>query len=264
MNYIRITFFLVTFLWCKNIVSAQGDVNCNEIINFCNKKLPKTESAKDSLFYMKNLALAYFDCSNFEEAFFWYQKSYLIDTGDLNIKFDMALSASKSGKYSTAITIYRDLQNSEIDDCSLAIGLGNTFYKAGMFEESIEVYNDYYARCSFDLVFLNNLGVALIETNDFKESEVILKQASELDKSSVQTIRNMAYLYLMNGNYMKAKNLIDIVFEDNPKDKFVNYYLGLYYENTNEHNLACKYYKEASELGHPESTSKFKLKCKNK
>lgn len=263
MFYCRIlTLFLIAFLLVTKAVSAQGgDVNCNEIITLCKSKLPRVESREDSLFYMKNLALAYLNCSNFEEAFTWYEKSYKMDSTDLSIKFDMALSASRAKKYLTAIRIYRDLQNSEIDDCSLAIGLGNALYKAGMIEESIETYEDYYPKCSSDIVFLNNLGISLIETNHFKEAEDILKQATEIDTGSFLTTRNLAYLYLMNENFTQAKELLDMLLQDNPKDKFLNYYLGLYYENNGKYKLACRYYKEASKLGHLESSGKFTLIC---
>jgi Flp pilus assembly protein TadD len=151
----------------------------------------------------------------------------------------LASSLKNIGKASQAISIFKNILDSNADDGEAMFGLANAYLELKHYDDAITYYKKLIRLSSDNVEAYNNLGIALLAIQDFKEAEYFLKKSLELKFNNASTHNNLGIVLCAKGkfkaaeesfltairinhNYLQGyKNLADLYFLVGKKRKLV-------------------------------------------
>ena len=97
--------------------------------------------------------------------------------------------------------------------------IGEALYQFGKTEKALAFYSKADELASYYPDFKNKKGVALFTLNDMPSAEKLFQQAIAENPKFVPAINNLGYLYLLQGNTVKANDLFDRALSLDPDDE---------------------------------------------
>ncbi|MGI8543291.1 MAG: tetratricopeptide repeat protein, partial [Aridibacter sp.] len=108
---------------------------------------------------------------------------------------------------------------------------GVQLYNQKQYNEAIKVFKQAtkHKETKEDSRIWNHLGLSYIQISDTKNARKALETAVKLDSQSVAYKANLAYVYLVEGEFNKALSESEDAIKLNPQDINANYFRGLSY-----------------------------------
>ena len=113
-----------------------------------------------------------------------------------------------------------------------------------------------------DVLYENNKGYYLLNTNKLEEGRKLIDQALQKDKDNAWAVRNIGVYELLKDNSVIAIEYFIKSEKLDPTVELVNFYLGLAYNKSGNKQKACDYWKVGQQLNETKSIEKLREVCK--
>ena len=225
-----ILFMLCTF---NAILGAVATVGCVVYVLFQNR----------AAFYARK-GNAAFNENNQAKAIEYYKKAYDTKKASAGIMLTYGILLLRNGKPSEAVTIFNlvvvqrgvkaEIKNKAKQYRALA------FYKLGQtedaMEEAEELFDSYKNTVSYALLCYLKLATKA----PIKETLELCKEAYEYNSDERDICDNLALAYIENGEYEKAKKILNELIEEEPEFTEAYYHMALACCKTGGKELAKK------------------------
>ena len=121
---------------------------------------------------------------------------------------------------------------------------GNEYLKNSKYEEAVVCFKEAIYHIGNDLTCLNNLGLALIKLEKFKESQEILIKALKISPELPQVINNYSLTLKEEGKLNESKEILKKIINKYPDYISAKNNLGLIYIDQKEFSKALKLFSE--------------------
>ncbi len=157
---------------------------------------------------------------NLEQGYRYYKKAYETKRASADISLTYGMLALRCGKPDEAVTVFNELilnlktkpniKNQAKQYRTLA------YYKLGQIEDALEeaeeIFDKYKNTTSYSLLCYLKLAT----NQPIEEVLSLCKEAYEYNDDDRDIVDNLAFAYIKNNEYEKAKELIDKMLEDYP------------------------------------------------
>ncbi len=161
---------------------------------------------------------------------------------NLENSLNESLSLLREKKYKEALEILKKI---EIEDSRVFFLLG-TIYSV---MKNINLGEEYLIKASKldnkNSAIFNNLANLMVIKGDLNSAKKNYLTAIEIDQN-VDSMSEVANIYLNENNLDDAKKYLNMALEKNPEHKKSNFSLGNLYLKLNEHKKGLKYIKKAT------------------
>ncbi len=235
---------------------SPDDISLLEEMAFCYEQLNEPHNAIEKYkkvldinpYYNEiwfNLGQLYFNSGDFLNASDAYEFALAINPDDYLAMLQYAHALFNSEKYLEAAKVYKDLNQQDPSD-AIYVFEGESYEKAGLFEESIRCYKEAYELNNANIDACNHLAVCYMELDDHKSSFNWIDCALKISDTYFETWTNLGDLlvlmdlkdeaYLTYNKSLTIKgdqpdvlvSLGNLSFDDKKFDKALEYYLLAY------------------------------------
>ena len=148
----------------------------------------------------------YYQELNINEALFYHEKAYNLNSSSLRILIPYSSSLIACKEFNKAEEILKIIVDRDIDIPEIHLNLGNLYYYTKKIDEAIKQYKlakNISERHKLELY--HNLGSAYFLSKKYKDSIKCFKKSLQLNYTNVETHFNLANCYIFQNNYVKAK-----------------------------------------------------------
>ncbi len=157
---------------------------------------------------------------NLEGGYDYYKKAYKTNRASADIRLTYGMLALRCGKADEAVTVFNEL----ILNYKIKPNIKNqakqyralAFYKLGQTEDALdeaeEIFDKYKNTTSYGLLCYLKLAT----NQPIEEVLPLCKEAYEYNSDDRDIVDNLAFAYIKNNEYEKARELTDKMIEDYP------------------------------------------------
>jgi tetratricopeptide (TPR) repeat protein len=182
-----------------------------------------------------NLGAVYSRLGRFDESIKALESALNLEPNSLDIKLNLSIAHQKYGYdfmqkqfYDKAIEEFKKALELNQQDTNLYLLLAVTHDRVGKLDEAIK-YSEKALELDPDNInakkIITNLKIHLgnksLEAENYDQALKYYTTIPE-DMKTYQVVNNIAYIYIKKGMYMQAMDQIDLVLQDDPKDKTAN------------------------------------------
>jgi len=152
----------------------------------------------------------------------------------------LAIGKRKSAIFSLKKAIYLD--NHDIAAFKI---LGKVFIEDGLYKDSIKYYKIGINQNPTCIDLYNDLGIALLQSNQKEKAIEILDKALSVDSNNENILINLGNLYQENNTFDKAVLCFQKAIKINDNNYIAYNNLGNVFSRMRDHRKAIKYYKQS-------------------
>ena len=207
------------------------------------------------LFKQRNLPESYFNAlDHFDKKEYKEAKAIFESLINQNVIHDAINSKLidvyiKLGEYDNAIdnmSKYSSMQKMRTEDNAK---LGFIFYALGAYDKALNYYDNAIHYDYSNAIYLNGRGLVKEALEDYNGAFKDFKAAADFNEGYVDPIVSMGRIYFNMNHKQDAKVLLDAAIEIEPENADAHFYLGRYYDDKHETQLAYDHFLEAERLG---------------
>lgn len=187
-----------------------------------------------------NLGVAYTSIGLFAEAADQHALAIELNATYAPAYTNLGIAYSAMGRADDALTAFSEafrLTGNPREQHNLA----NALHRAGRLDGSIKAFRA-LLRASRAPSIYNDLGLVLAARGDYRAAMAGYERALELDPAHVNSLINIAGLYMRQGDTENALKRYDAALLLAPDHAILHYHLGLFYERADNDVKARKHY----------------------
>lgn len=242
---------------------------CLEITKTC----PNNKNIWEAIGY------CYQQMQSWEKAYSAFLKAYSLDRRDLNIIFNLGVTAYeqndlkkssdwfdliikqrpegadilnnvacyliKMREYNSAIFCLQKAELILAEDEAILSNLATAYAKNGNWTKAIFYFEKIFAKKPMDPTAINNLASCLMEAERYQLALRCLNRAISLEEQNLSLLFNKAQCLMYLREYQEAKKVLQIVMRISPDNSVGLYLLGQIHEELQEEDTALSYYNKA-------------------
>ena len=179
---------------------------------------------------------------NLEEALEYYKKAYKTGRSSVSINLSYAILLLRNGYAEEAMSVFNQIVFSPTAKPAVKYQAKQyrvlAYYKLGNVEDAMEdaeeLFENYKNTISYGL-----LGYLKLATNaPLDEVVKFCEEAYEYNSDDRDIVDNLAFAYIKQGEYEKAKKLIDTMLEDFPTFTEAYYHGAVVYKKLGDYDKA--------------------------
>lgn len=174
----------------------------------------------------QNLALAYFQQGEFEQAIEWYRKAVAIDSTDARSYFGIARSYELLGSAGRAERSYIRAIDSDPDYIEALVNLGSLSYRSRDLRKALEWFDRAAAADPDNSDTRNNLAMTRYELGDTSRALDILREIADTDSLFIPARINLAAILMERGDPQHALEHLERALVLNPENANAQYNLA--------------------------------------
>lgn len=175
-------------------------------------------SRKDLAREYYNLANAYFELEEFDEASEYYRKALQYDPSLVQGSYNLARLYIQDGRYDDAVVLLESLLERDPENLMVRETLGYALYRAGETGDAVAVFEDLAERSPLNARVLYNLGLVRYESEDYIGAAGPLEEAMRIAPEDLDVVRLLGFVRLETGDPEGGAALLERYNEGKPGD----------------------------------------------
>jgi Flp pilus assembly protein TadD len=244
-------FILISFLICVSSVVGQtnGRSPRGEEKVYSLTKISKKDAAgvSPAAIDLNNLAADFSLNRDFEKAVEGFRRAAEMAPASLPIQTNLANALMNVRNYAGAAAVCRKIIDSGKAGGNVYFILGNAQYELGNYSESVGSYRKALEFDARNALLINSLGLALYQTNSFEAIEAF-EAAIKIDRSFADPYNNLAVALIVTQRYKEAVPKLESAIALKPEFAEAHNNLGHAFYYLGKPRQAQKSYQEAVRL----------------
>jgi protein O-GlcNAc transferase len=216
--------------------------NYNKAVAIYEKLINEKSSKESMLSYAESLRLT----NNCHKAIDIYDKLLNFDSTNVDAMEGKGLCTLVMGEFQKSAELLSQVVEADTNKWKSVNALGVIYALKGFMDESMEYYNIAVKESRYNPTVLNNIGLSLAFSGDYKRGKTILEKSLEFSgdsdaKKKKQIELNLALIHGLAGNLEKSKEILD----KHLTEAEVMNNLGFYASLSDDKDLAKSYLAKA-------------------
>lgn len=152
------------------------------------------------------------------------------------------------GNYKDAILDFANIINQDPTQAKIYNRRGECYMKIGEYAYAFGDYQQSSKIFGGSSEPYVGMAKALIARKLMTKAKEILKDGIKLDKRNQNLAALEGYIYLLENEPIKAFEILNPIVKKDDKNADANYYMGLYYKQSNQTKLAIQYFEKSTQI----------------
>ena len=139
------------------------------------------------------------------------------NTQQANINYHRGHRLFEKGKYDKAIKFYKRSLTINPSGLDALKEIAYSYQRTGRYEKAIEAFEEVLSRNPQDNKIKKSLAETLSWQKEYKKAVALYEEIVKAE-DDVETRRQLAEVYIWDGQLEKARNILEIIRRDNPED----------------------------------------------
>ncbi len=227
-----------------DLISKEQFVEAKEILkNIIEKDNTNTEA-------LKNLGLCEVNLDNPTEAIKAFEEVYKLNKDDTTSTFYLANCYSSTGQKEKAIEKFKEVLALRPDYIDVYKSLAMLYVEEGSIDKAIETIlngiNNPNIEADYTMYYI--IATSYMLKKDNKNAITYLTKAIELNQENLSLLNSLAVCYMNVQEFDKSKEILEIAYNQDPKNTLTLYNFGILYQTLKDFKTAMTYFQKSYEI----------------